>query len=108
MADGPNGSSALTSTKPSECSRPECCNWDENKGVTIDLVGDSAMSIPDGQMARFHTTGIAREFDMAGSSSVKHYDPDVSAPNQGPMPQPDGPERDGDRTDPGREQQEGR
>ncbi|MFE7333277.1 hypothetical protein [Streptomyces griseus] len=83
-------------------------NWDENKGVSIGLVGDSTMDIPDGQMARFHTTGIAREFDMAGSSSVKHYDLGASAPDHGPMPQPDEPERDGDRTDPGREQQEGR
>ncbi|MFF0506940.1 hypothetical protein ACFYUH_25495 [Streptomyces fimicarius] len=43
-------------------------NWDENKGVTIDLLGDSSMDIPDGQMARFHTTGIAREFDMAAAA----------------------------------------
>ncbi|MFH9561819.1 hypothetical protein ACH4K7_36465 [Streptomyces globisporus] len=56
-------------------------------------------------MARLHTTGIAQEFDMAGSSSVKHYDLGGPAPNQDPLPQPG---REGDRTDPGREQQEGR
>lgn len=83
-------------------------NWDQNKGVTIDLPGGSDMSIPDGQMARLHTTGIAQEFDMAGSSSVKHYDLGGSAPNHGPLPQPDEPGREGGRTDPGREQQEAR
>ncbi|MGW1845658.1 hypothetical protein [Streptomyces sp. NPDC001966] len=83
-------------------------NWDQDKGVTIDLPGGSDMSIPDGQMARLHTTGIAQEFDMAGSSSVKHYDLGTSAPNHDPLPQPDEPGREGDRTDPSREQQEGR
>ncbi|MFI8423886.1 hypothetical protein [Streptomyces sp. NPDC085479] len=83
-------------------------NWDESKGVTIDLPWGSEMSIPDGQMARLHTTGIAQEFDMAGSSSVKHYDLGGPAPNQGSLPQPDQPGREGDRTDPGREQQEAR
>lgn len=83
-------------------------NWDESKGVTIDLPWGGEMSIPDGQMARLHTTGIAQEFDMAGSSSVKHYDLGGPAPNQGSLPQPDQPGREGDRTDPGREQQEAR
>ncbi|MFH9565887.1 hypothetical protein [Streptomyces globisporus] len=83
-------------------------NWDESKGVTVPLPWGSDMSIPDGQMARLHTTGIAQEFDMAGSSSVKHYDLGGPAPNQDPLPQPDQPGREGDRTDPGREQQEGR
>ncbi|WP_405194322.1 hypothetical protein [Streptomyces anulatus] len=83
-------------------------NWDESKGVAIDLPWGSDMSIPDGQMARLHTTGISQEFDMAGSSSVKHYDLGGPAPNQGPLPQPDQPGREGDRTDPGREQQEAR
>ncbi|MET7617387.1 hypothetical protein [Streptomyces sp. NPDC005408] len=83
-------------------------NWDKDKGVTIDLPGGGSMSIPDGQMARLHTTGIAQEFDMAGSSSVKHYDLGSSAPNYDPLPKPDEPGREGGRTDPGREQQEGR
>ncbi|MFC9858884.1 MULTISPECIES: hypothetical protein [unclassified Streptomyces] len=83
-------------------------NWDQDKGVTIDLPGGGDMSIPDGQMARLHTTGVAREFDMAGTSSVKHYDLGGSASHYGPLPQPNEPGREGDRTDPGREQQEGR
>ncbi|QCW79389.1 hypothetical protein EQG64_24850 [Streptomyces sp. S6] len=83
-------------------------NWDENKGVNIGLPWGGGMDIPDGRMARLHTTGIAQEFDMAGSSSVKHYDLGGSAPTQGPLPAPDEPGREGGRTDPGREQQEAR
>ncbi|MFJ7409423.1 hypothetical protein ACIQWZ_01275 [Streptomyces sp. NPDC098077] len=83
-------------------------NWDESKAVTIDLPGGGDIGIPDGRMARLHTTGIAQEYDMAGSSSVKHYDLGGSAPGHGPLPAPDEPGREGDRTDPGREQQEAR
>ncbi|MDQ1007440.1 hypothetical protein QFZ82_001925 [Streptomyces sp. V4I23] len=83
-------------------------NWDKNKGVTIDFPGGYTMGIPDGEMARLHTVGIAQEFDMAGSSSVKHYDLGSAAPNEDPLPKPDEPGREGGRTDPGREQQEGR
>ncbi|MFJ9678331.1 hypothetical protein ACIRP2_09780 [Streptomyces sp. NPDC101194] len=83
-------------------------NWDESKGVTINAPVMGDMSIPDGQMARLHTTGIAREFDMAGSSSSKHYDLGGSSSNHGPLPEPDQPGREGGRTDPGREQQEAR
>ncbi|MFH8615283.1 hypothetical protein ACH4E8_09440 [Streptomyces sp. NPDC017979] len=83
-------------------------NWDKDKGVTIGLPGKAELNIPDGQMARLHTTGVAQEFDMAGSSSVKHYDLGGAASNDGPLPAPEQPGRAGDRTDPGREQQEGR
>ncbi|MFJ5833392.1 hypothetical protein [Streptomyces sp. NPDC093089] len=79
-------------------------NWDEDKGV--DIFG--AMDLPDGQMARLHTTGLAQEFDMSGSSSVKHYDLGSSTPNSGPLPEPDEPGREGGRTDNGRETREGR
>lgn len=79
-------------------------NWDENKGV--DIFG--VMDIPDGQMARLHTTGLAQEFDMSGSSSVKHYGLGSSTPNAGPLPEPDEPGREGGRTDNGRETREGR
>jgi hypothetical protein len=83
-------------------------NWDADKSVTIDIPGTDGIHIPDGQMARLHTTGLAREFDMEGSSSVKHYDLGGAAPGGGPLPPPDEPGREGDRTDPGREQQMGR
>lgn len=78
-------------------------NWDENKGVDIFGVG-----IPDGQMARLHTTGLAQEFDMSGSSSVKHYDLGAGDANPAPLPEPDDPGREGGRMDNGRETREGR
>ncbi|MFD9219577.1 hypothetical protein ACFWDI_05995 [Streptomyces sp. NPDC060064] len=70
--------------------------------------GTKADPVVDGQMARLHTTGIAQEFDMSGSSSVKHYDLGTSAPNGDPLPKPDAPGREGGQSEPGREQQEGR
>jgi hypothetical protein len=73
-------------------------NWDQGKGVTI-----GSMEVPDGQMARLHTTGLAQEFDMSGSSSTKHYDLGGSSPNKDPLPDPAEPGREGGRTDPGRE-----
>ncbi|MEH0548222.1 hypothetical protein QA802_35730 [Streptomyces sp. B21-105] len=73
-------------------------NWDQGKGVTI-----GPLSIPDGQPARLHATGLAQEFDMRGSSSVKHYDLGSATPNGDPLPAPDDPGRDGSRQDPGRE-----
>ncbi|MGX4691168.1 hypothetical protein [Streptomyces sp. JNUCC 63] len=76
-------------------------NWDENKGVKI-----GPLDIPDGQMAKLHRVGFAQEFDMSGSSSVKHYDLGSSEPNGDPLPDPDD-SRDG-RLDLGREQQQDR
>ncbi|MCM2391269.1 hypothetical protein [Streptomyces albipurpureus] len=72
-------------------------NWDKGKGVQIGPV-----DIPDGEMGRQHTVGHAQEFDMAGSSSVKHYDLGGATPNTDPLPKPPDPGRDGGRTDPGR------
>ncbi|MEV5689337.1 hypothetical protein AB0L68_40230 [Streptomyces sp. NPDC052164] len=74
-------------------------NWDKDKGVTI-----LGMGVPDGEMAKMHTTGLAQEFDMSGSSSVKQYDLGGSAPNEQPPPAPDEPGRDNTREDPGRDQ----
>ncbi|WP_435241810.1 hypothetical protein [Streptomyces cucumeris] len=76
-------------------------NWDEGKGVSIGPV-----DVPDGMPARLHKTGLAQEFDVSGSSSVKHYDLGASDPNDAPLPGPDEPGREGGRTDPGREQQD--
>ncbi|MEU6661133.1 hypothetical protein [Streptomyces sp. NPDC046821] len=75
-------------------------NWDEGKGVDV-----GPLKIPDGDMAKLHRAGEAQEFDMRGSSTVKHYDLGTSAPNSDPLP---GPEHDraDDRLDPGREQQD--
>jgi hypothetical protein len=76
-------------------------NWDEGKGVTV-----GPMEIPDGQMAKLHRVGLAQEFDMAGSSSVQHYDLGSEQPNDDPLPGPEE-SRDG-RLNPGREQQQDR
>ncbi|MEU5030497.1 hypothetical protein [Streptomyces milbemycinicus] len=63
-------------------------NWDKGKGVDI-----GKMHIPDGQPSRLHTTGLAKEFSVSGSSSVKHYDLGGSTPNNGPLPKPEEPRR---------------
>ncbi|MFE7981914.1 hypothetical protein ACFUZA_07055 [Streptomyces cellulosae] len=76
-------------------------NWDEGKGVDV-----GPLKIPDGQMAKLHRVGLAQEFDMAGSSSVQHYDLGSSKANGDPLPGPDD-SRDG-RLNPGREQQQDR
>ncbi|MEU9160671.1 hypothetical protein AB0D29_10445 [Streptomyces sp. NPDC048424] len=77
-------------------------NWDKGKGVEI-----GPLSIPDGDMAELHRAGVAQEFDMSGSSGVRHYELGTAeASNQEPLPGP-GESRDG-RTNPGREQQQDR
>ncbi|GGS24125.1 hypothetical protein GCM10010221_21340 [Streptomyces parvus] len=75
-------------------------NWDEGKGVNV-----GPLDIPDGQMAKLHRVGLAQEFDMAGSSDVRHYDLGGASPD-GELPGP-GEGRDG-REDSGREQQQDR
>ncbi|MGW7230586.1 hypothetical protein [Streptomyces cyaneofuscatus] len=76
-------------------------NWDEGKGVKV-----GPLDIPDGQMAKLHRVGLAQEFDMAGSSDVRHYDLGSANPTDNPLPGP-GESRDG-RTDAGRDQQQDR
>ncbi|MEU8435136.1 hypothetical protein AB0F18_19865 [Streptomyces sp. NPDC029216] len=68
-------------------------NWDHGKSTPI-----GPTSVTDADMARFHTVGLAREFDLRGSSSVQEYDLISGAP----APAPADPGRDGTRTDPGR------
>ncbi|MEU3722995.1 hypothetical protein [Streptomyces sp. NPDC031705] len=68
-------------------------NWDAGKFTTI-----GPTEVTDADMARFHTTGLAREFDMRGSSSVQQHDLDSG----GPGPAPVEPGRDGTRADLGR------
>ncbi|MEV5337454.1 hypothetical protein AB0K93_03075 [Streptomyces sp. NPDC052676] len=50
-------------------------------------------------MARLHTTGLAREFDLRGSGSVRQYE---LGETSGQLPDPKDPGRDGTRTDIGR------
>ncbi|MCX4958100.1 hypothetical protein [Streptomyces virginiae] len=73
-------------------------NWDEGKGVTI-----GTFEIPDGEPSQQHKVGLAQEFNMAGSSSVKHYELGSGAA----APAPDDPGRAGERSDPGRHARDG-
>ncbi|MEV7582785.1 hypothetical protein [Streptomyces erythrochromogenes] len=73
-------------------------NWDEGKGVTI-----GKFQIPDGEPSQQHKVGLAQEFNMAGSSSVKHYELGSGAA----VPSPDDPGRAGTRSDPGRHGRDG-
>ncbi|MFF7498960.1 hypothetical protein ACFZBM_05890 [Streptomyces lavendulae] len=73
-------------------------NWDEGKGVHIWSFG-----IPDGEPGRQHKVGLAQEFNMAGSGSVKHYE----LGNGAALPAPDDPGRAGERSDPGRHARDG-
>ncbi|MFB8394064.1 hypothetical protein [Streptomyces yangpuensis] len=68
-------------------------NWDQDKATPI-----GPTTVTDADMARMHTTGLAREFDMRGSSSVQRHD--LSAGGSWPPPEDTG--RDGTRTDIGR------
>ncbi|MDX3631971.1 hypothetical protein OG920_38245 [Streptomyces europaeiscabiei] len=68
-------------------------NWDPGKDTPI-----GPTTVTDADMARLHTTGLAREFDMRGSGSVQHHDLSSNAS----LPAPEDPGRDGTRTDPGR------
>ncbi|WP_435610763.1 hypothetical protein [Streptomyces sp. C10-9-1] len=68
-------------------------NWDPGKATPI-----GPTTVTDADMARMHTTGQAREFDMRGSSSVQQHD----MTSDGAWPDPKEPGRDGTRTDIGR------
>lgn len=68
-------------------------NWDPGKETPI-----GPTTVTDADMARLHTTGLAREFDMRGSGSVQQHD----LSSNGSLPAPEDPGRDGTRTDPGR------
>ncbi|GHF69050.1 hypothetical protein [Streptomyces griseosporeus] len=69
-------------------------NWDPGKQTPI-----GGTEVTDADMARLHTTGLAKEFDMRGSGSVQHYD---LGSGSGEIPDPVDPGRDGTRTDIGR------
>ncbi|MFD8789515.1 hypothetical protein [Streptomyces vinaceus] len=70
-------------------------NWDPGKSTPI-----GPTSVTDADMARLHQTGLAREFDMRGSSSVQHHD--LGPDGGGSWPDPQDPGRDGTRKDLGR------
>ncbi|QIJ62673.1 hypothetical protein [Streptomyces sp. JB150] len=69
-------------------------NWDPGKKTPI-----GPTEVTDADMARLHTTGLAREFDMRGSGSVQRYE---WGEMSGQLPDAKDPGRDGTRTDIGR------
>ncbi|MER6446546.1 hypothetical protein [Streptomyces venezuelae] len=75
-------------------------NWDAGKETPI-----GPMTIKDADMARLHAVGLAREFDMQGTSSARQYDlgsadaPEVATGDPG---------RDGTRKDPARGEEDNR
>ncbi|WP_185921628.1 hypothetical protein [Streptomyces sp. WAC06614] len=75
-------------------------NWDAGKATPI-----GPTTITDADMARLHTVGLAQEFDMRGTSSLRQHDlGDAGKPS---VP-PGEPGRDGTRQDPSRGQEENR
>ncbi|MGW4237608.1 hypothetical protein ACWEJP_12325 [Streptomyces sp. NPDC004749] len=70
-------------------------NWDAGKATPI-----GPTTVTDADMARLHTTGLAREFDMRGSGSTQHVE---LGTEPGPLPDPPDQGREGTRQDPGRE-----
>jgi hypothetical protein len=71
-------------------------NWDGDKSTEI-----AGITVSDKQMGALHTAGLAREYDIAGSSAVRRYEGNI--PASGPVNLPGAPGgRDGDRSDPTR------
>lgn len=72
-------------------------NWDNGKETEIGPV-----TISDDAMVEMHRAGVAQEYNISGSTDIKHYAGMVPQPGQ--RPQLPGPpdNRDGTRTDPGR------
>ncbi|MFI6344003.1 hypothetical protein [Streptomyces sp. NPDC050560] len=71
-------------------------NWDVHQNKSVSIAGHTVM---DGNQAKLHEAGLAKEFDMRGSSSVKHMD---LSSGVGTAPQPDEPGWRDSRADPGR------
>jgi hypothetical protein len=79
-------------------------NWDEGKGVNFGPV-----SISDDQMGALHTAGIAKEYSVRGSTDEQVQI--ATAGGDGSVDLGDDPvaeQRDGTRSDPGRDRQRGR
>ncbi|MEV6548765.1 hypothetical protein AB0M57_08635 [Streptomyces sp. NPDC051597] len=76
-------------------------NWDKGKSTTF----PGGIVIPDADMGRLHTVGIAQEFDMRGSSST--YAHDLDSPSTAGIT-PHDPGREGTRGDISRGDEENR
>ncbi|MDE1671256.1 hypothetical protein [Nocardia gipuzkoensis] len=71
-------------------------NWDGDKGTAI-----AGVTVSDKSMGALHTAGLAREYDIEGSSAVRRYEGTV--PSAGPVNLPGATGgRDGERSDPTR------
>lgn len=75
-------------------------NWDQGKSVTI-----AGMTITDEQLGRLHRVGLAREYDINGTSSPRTITWEVSehASTPAALPTTAASERAGGRSDPSRE-----
>jgi hypothetical protein len=71
-------------------------NWDEGKSVEI-----AGVTIHDKDMGELHTAGLAREYDIEGTSDVRRYEGKIPANGAVDLPGSDD-SRDGERTDPTR------
>lgn len=71
-------------------------NWDEGKSVEI-----AGVTIHDKDMGELHTAGLAREYDIEGTSDVRRYEGKIPANGGADLPGSDD-SRDGERTDPTR------
>ncbi|WP_433523828.1 hypothetical protein ACQPZ2_00750 [Nocardia pseudovaccinii] len=97
----------MTVHKPAESAEPRIIaeyqlhvhdryNWDGDKSTEI-----AGITVSDKRMGALHTAGLAREYDIAGSSGVRRYEGTV--PSNGPVNLPGAPGgRDGERSDPTR------
>lgn len=71
-------------------------NWDGDKSTEI-----AGVTVSDKRMGALHTAGLAREYDVDGSSGIRRYEGTV--PSTGPINLPGAHDsRDGDRSDPTR------
>lgn len=59
-------------------------NWDKGKGIKL-----GEITVTDREMGGLHTAGLAKEFNMYGSSTIKHYEGVL--PIDGSLGLPNGP-----------------
>ncbi|MBY8859928.1 hypothetical protein K7711_25895 [Nocardia sp. CA2R105] len=71
-------------------------NWDGGKSTEI-----AGVTVTDKRMGALHTAGLAREYEMDGSSGARQYAGPVPSSGPGILPAAHG-SRDGGRTDPTR------
>ncbi|GAB2734008.1 hypothetical protein [Amycolatopsis magusensis] len=70
-------------------------NWDVKEGKAIEIGG---VEIKDDVQAQLHRAGMAKEYNLVGSSVTKHYNGEIPHDSEFPLPQTRG----GSRADPAR------